>query len=766
MATLLGRTLLERRIPQYLAAYLGVSWGIIEFFAFLEDRFLLSPYLTDLVMVTLALLLPSVVLVIYFHGRAGPDRWHRSEKVAIPANLVLAGVVLFGTFGSRDLGAVTTTVQAQDEQGNAVKRVVVKNEFRKTLALFTPSADSTDANTAWLGTAVWNGLANDLYQDIFLDVRPWMSFRNRIREAEFASDAGMPRALKRSMVAEMHIPYFVDGSVARVGSGYRLTLALNDAGRGRVVAEREYQGADLLALVDSSSVQLRRDLDVPSRHIEDTPDMPASEYTTASMEALRHYSRAFDAWLVHDDYATARVALDSALAVDPEYADAAFTLYQVCALAGDIECATSGLTIAMDNLYRLPDRAHYRVKAEWYAAHQDLPKMYAVYEMWAELYPQDVDAQSVAAQLRLVQNDKEGALRAYQAILELDPTRIDLWPQIGSVYEGLGDTDAAQQAYERYIAAAPEDPTGLTSLAGLYRRTGQHDEARALYERAQLLKPDDISIAVALASLDRDVGWFDEAVAGYEAALDAARTAEQRYSVLSALGNYYEWRGAMTRALEYNQRALQEAAAFSPPLVVFQRRLVGLADYVHAGQPERALTLLDSLAEQLQPPQDAIVPIGRMAVFEALDRPDDLEAAVAEGQAMLGRTGMRALEGPVIFHGGRVHEMRGEWQAAIEAYQRERENDPTDYAVPSQLGRCYRELGQLDRAEDLILQTLKFKPSNGRAHYDLALVYERMGRNDDAVSQLRQALDTWAPADGGFPWAQRARAKLADLTGS
>ncbi|MEJ2185261.1 MAG: hypothetical protein P8Z36_04905, partial [Gemmatimonadota bacterium] len=79
---------------------------------------------------------------------------------------------------------------------------------------------------------------------------------------------------------------------------------------------------------------------------------------------------------------------------------------------------------------------------------------------------------------------------------------------------------------------------------------------------------------------------------------------------------------------------------------------------------------------------------------------------------------------------------------------------------------CYRELGQLDRAEEFLLESLKLKPSNGRAHYDLALGYERMGRKDDAVSHLRQALDTWAPADEAFPWAQRAREKLAELAAS
>ncbi|HKJ91747.1 MAG TPA: hypothetical protein VJ957_01210, partial [Longimicrobiales bacterium] len=512
MAIPLGRTLLERRIPQYLAAYLGVSWGIIEFFAFLEDRFLLSPYLTNLVMVTLALLLPSAVLVIYFHGRAGRDPWHRVEKVGIPTNLALAGVVLFGTFGSKDLGAVTTTVRVQDEQGNAVERMVVKDEFRKGVVLFTPYADSTDPSTAWLGAAVWNGLVNDLYQDAFLDVRASLEFRDRIREAGFSSDAAMPRSLKRAIVTERHLPYFVDGTVARVDSAFRLSLALNDAARGRVVGERAYQGADLFALIDSASVQL-----------------------------------------------------DSALAADPTYADAAFTLYQVSGLMGDVPTAMAALQTAMDNLYRLPERAHYQVKGEWYAIHQELPKAYAVYEMWAELYPQDITAQELAAQVRGIQNDKRGVLRAYEAVLKLDPTRIQLLLRIGALHETLGDVDAARTTYEHYLDAAPADVAALTALAGLDRRTGDHEKARELYERAQLLKPGDVAVAVALASLDRDVGRFEEALAGYEAALAAARTAQQRNTVLSALSGYYRWRGAMSRALEYNERALKEAASFMPP---------------------------------------------------------------------------------------------------------------------------------------------------------------------------------------------------------
>lgn len=758
-----GVNLFERRVPHYLAAYVGGSWGLIEFVAFLEDRFLFSPYWTDLVLLTLLLLLPSVALFVYFHGRPGTDRWHRVEKVAIPANAVLTVLVLFIVFGGKDLGAMTTTVHVADEDGNDVERVVVKNEFRKTLALFTPYADTTDAETAWLGPAVFAGLGNDLAQDMFLNIRPWVLFRDKIHEAGFASDAAMPRPLKRSMSAESHVPYFVDGEVERVGEGYRLTLALNDTDRGQAVAERVYEGSDLLALVDSASIRLRRDLDLPTRHLEETTDLPVADHLTGSMEALRHYADGLNAVMVHSDYQTGAAELQAALEEDPTFADAALSLYQVNILRGDVGSAMAALQATMDHLYRLPERAHYQVKGEWYAIHQEYAKSFAVYEMWVELYPQDIMAQTAVAQMRGVRDDRDGMIRALEAILELDPTRIELLPQIGALYEATGNPDEARRTYERHLAAAPEDVESLMSLARLNRRSGDHDAARELYGRAELLEPGDVSVTNAMASLDRDAGRFNDALQRLEARLAEARTAEQRFALLSALSTHYRARGAMDRALEYNQQAQAEGATYMPPLGSTQLRLLNLEDYVHAGRSEEALALLDELVARLEPPLNTLAPVGKMVVYEALERPDALEAAVAEGQALMERTGLGFLEPLLFFFDGRVHEMRGEWQDAIAAFEKEQEASPTDATVPAELGRCYRQMGELGRAEELILETLKVRPTDGRAHYELALVYEDMGRIDDAVAHLEQALETWAPADDDFVWARRARDKVEAL---
>ncbi|MGH7555891.1 MAG: hypothetical protein ACREMQ_23050, partial [Longimicrobiales bacterium] len=79
-----GRRLIERRVPHVLAIYLGVSWGVVQFVNFLEGRYDLSPHWTDISLVAIALMIPSVLLFTYNHGKPGRDDWTRAEKLGIP----------------------------------------------------------------------------------------------------------------------------------------------------------------------------------------------------------------------------------------------------------------------------------------------------------------------------------------------------------------------------------------------------------------------------------------------------------------------------------------------------------------------------------------------------------------------------------------------------------------------------------------------------------------------------------------------------------
>src|SRR5688572_29221919 len=108
--------LVERRVPQFLVAYVGISWGIVQFVDFME-RYGISPHWTDFTLLGLGLLLPSVVLFTYNHGKPGKDDWTRTEKVAIPLNVVLAISILFLAFQNKELGATTRSITLLDEGG-------------------------------------------------------------------------------------------------------------------------------------------------------------------------------------------------------------------------------------------------------------------------------------------------------------------------------------------------------------------------------------------------------------------------------------------------------------------------------------------------------------------------------------------------------------------------------------------------------------------------------------------------------------------------
>ena len=120
----LVRTLVERRVPHILALYVGASWGIIEFVNFAVDEFVLSPHWTRVALVAVLLLLPTVLMLAWFHGKPGKDadEMPRAEKIGIPANIVLCAGVLWLLFGGEDLGAATTSVTVETEDGEIVER--------------------------------------------------------------------------------------------------------------------------------------------------------------------------------------------------------------------------------------------------------------------------------------------------------------------------------------------------------------------------------------------------------------------------------------------------------------------------------------------------------------------------------------------------------------------------------------------------------------------------------------------------------------------
>jgi len=182
-----------------------------------------------------------------------------------------------------------------------------------------------------------------------------------------------------------------------------------------------------------------------------------------------------------------------------------------------------------------------------------------------------------------------------------------------------------------------------------------------------------------------------------------------------------------------------------------------------AGREAFAFRQLDSLRAGLPSPYDDLYGV---LYVSAIAESGDLERAREEldrGKAGIAALGYEALESYAAYGSGLIREQEGDCHSALESYRQAVSLSPAELLFAAALGRCQRTLGDLEAAEATFQSVLKVVPADAKVRYELALVYENMGRAADAIEQLEAAADIWKDADPDYMPAQRAQAKLAEL---
>lgn len=754
-------SLFARRVPQYLVVYLAACWGVVQFVDFLVERYLLSPYLTDLCLLGAGLLLPSVVLLTFNHGGRGPDRIRKSELIVVPTNLVLAAGVLVLLFSSRDLGAQTRMVTVTDEEGAQVQRQIPRAGYRRHLAVFLFDSESDAPETRWLPLGLSWGLAADLNQDIFVDLRSPSSFVHPLERAGFPRQVGVPLGLKRQLSEEQHRDHFVVGSVRKEGEVVHATVAIYETKNASLVEQAELSNGDVFALIDTMAKRVRKALEIPSS--PDAVYLPASELLTNSEGAFREFVEGLRFQSFENDYARALEHMEKAVAIDPTFSFAHVSSYAAYIFSGRLQEALAANQQAMDNLYRLPERVRFAVRTDYYSLRQETERLQGVVQTWMELYPDDLLVHSVKAQLQTAAGDLAGAIETLEHTLELDPRQVDALDNIGDLYRRMGDVEHALDAYGRYADANPNDGAIQVKIGAMLRGAGEHDRARAALERALALSPEDVAAMVELGRLDSDLGRFDHASEQLEHALEAGRSAEDRARALDALSDYYRSRGKAAKAVELLEQSLEERKRFEAPYQLAVRRLVSVELYVDARKGERARAVFEEAKGALSPPFDTGVPAARAILALADGDVAGAKEAIVELQTRIEGRSVQLMDSQVAELKARTAELEDRQQDALEQYRSELRLDPLDRKVHWRIGRCLRRLGQLDEAAAEIQKALAIVPSDARALLELALVRRDQGKREEALELLRRAHEILAEADPAFPDAVVVRQALAEL---
>jgi len=751
-----------KRIPRVLIPYIAGSWGMLQFTEWIVNRYVLSPFLVDLCIYLCILLLPGTLVLAYYRGIPGPNPWTRAEKIGLPANAVVAAAVVFVAFHGKDLGAATKTVTVKDQNGQDVQRQIPKAEFRKRMALFFFENRTGDPKLNWVQQGLVELLELDLAQDSFVHVASAYNFIEKLKKAGLNEDSLVPLPLKQELARASNLDYMAGGLFSLDQDSYVVDVHLYKTKQGKRITERRFRGKDLFQLVDEISVQLKKDLDIPTQHIESVSDLPVKEITTESLEALRELISGVNVLHFKNDYAAAVRSFERALTVDPTFVLARITLVGTYEAMSQLSKEKEQLEIARKQEYKLPERLRFGLKYGAFVLNKEPDQAFNVLNQWVTLYPDDVAAYERLALFYQQRNQLEKSTEVRLKILDLDRGDANQLTKVAVTYSLQGDNQKALEYFQKYLKEVPQAAEGYVRVAATYERLTKFEEAKSYYQQALARDQDNVDSFLGLASVQMRLGEFTLAEASFEKTLQHSRSPQDKAKVYFRQRDYYRMKGQLGKALGVSEAGLEALRSFASPISRIKVELDNIELYMKTGQSARAVELVKAWERREKEEPDNFVAAlsARIAYLSLYSEQGEGEKAIQQVPGLdrlisnYGLEGIRRGLFPIL---GKAYETGKDYDRAIQTYQQYVKQEPSTAEGSVSLGRSYRLKNDLANAETSLKRALQVFPAHPEAHYQLAVVYSMRNEPGKAREQLKPALETWADADPDFDLAKRAR---------
>jgi len=759
------KDLWQRRVIQITGIYLLMSYLVKIGIGFMVKEYMLSPHLTNLIWYILLSLIPSILLISYFHGKKGVSKWTKIELIGLPLNIIAAVLVLVFIFQGKDLGAITTKLTVQNEDGVKIEKLVIKNEFRKKIFIFNMENISGDTSLDYLQYSIPAMMVHDISQDILLTPENAMIIYSKMVDAGYENGVGLPLTLMKRFAEQRNMNYFMFGYLDKDKDEYILSVKLYDTKLIRLISEFSLQDKSPFDLVDQLSIEIKKAMGLPESHISETVDLPVSEIFTASEKALYYFSLSMKENVLKNWAENVRL-LELAIQEDSDFALAYVVLTISYLNIGDIDAARNTLEYVRETLlYKLPERQQFIVKYVYYVLGQQPEKALAIVKMWVDLYPDDLMAHSTLAERYTVRNMFEEAINEYKEILRIDPEQYQYISTLGDFYLQLGNFDSSLIYYQQYAQKLPQQAKSYRNLGDYYSLLGDNELARENYETALLMADgsEKVPLKTDLADILLNTGKFDLAFEQYLDVLRISKSARDSGGVYNALEKYYLIKGQADKSLEFYELKLAKYKTILAPKNLMVFRVFTIDSYVYAGELDRAFEILEEIAGKLDPPLDNIVPFGYMTIYAETGDTEKALEAISGAEDLIKGFGEEVLMANIYYSQGKLNELLGEYQTAIDYYHKYLVTNATSYFVHSSIARCYRQLQDFQKADEEIQISLKHLPFNPTCNYEAALLYFETGEEETGMEHLEKAVDIWKDADSDYEKAAIAKEKLSSL---
>ena len=774
--------LTNRRIPQIMGLYIAGSWTVIQFMDWIVNRYLLSPHLVDLIFSASFSMIPSIFIIAYFHGTPGKDEWTKIEKVGIPINVCFSFILLFVMFSPKDLGAATTEVEFENEQGELISRVIPKAEFRKKIALFFFSNSNEDEYN-WLQLGIPSLISHDLSQDTFLSIKGLRRFVGKIWDADYGTYSKLPLGLKKDIAKQHYCDFIIDGKFEKIDETINIKIQIHNSKNGKLIEELEYSGDDVYKLVDTISADIKYSLDIPSRHIENIVDLPIKDMSTTQLDVLHYYYKGFNA-RIDNKFDEAKIQYEKSVELDPTFAigwDALIGIYNDIGGESNIENIEHAKSMLMQHIYKLSESNQYKRKVQHYNF-IDGEKAFTIAKIWTKLYPFDINAFESLARIYSLRGDAIESANQYVYILGyIDNSMTHLYKNIGDSFSQGMEYEEAIINYEKYITFYPDISTGYIALADNYLVITEYKKAIENYETAIAIDGTDINQEMSLLMVEVFSGklTLEEYETNLLIKLSTVDSAGDSITVLGNLTRPALIGGQLENVNHYNDLSIELMSTYwSPAQIAMQKfePLVMLWSMVDSNQKNLYEIKLNNLFGQMPHPwgdffKTFFNDVTKYANMEKDEINMEEKLKFREGiivaNKLIEKMGIQQLfqatksVEPIALY------FEDKPLKAIELILNENPNiDQGVYIASAEvyyiLGKLFRETGDYKNSLKYFDKQLKINTWTANALFEKGKTYAKMNKYSDAIREVKEALAIWENADEYFLAAQKARTKLAE----
>jgi len=385
-----------------------------------------------------------------------------SDTVAIPETRATQGRTLWKVVFTVLLAALLVSGGFYYRSHQQSKRLTDKDTI--VLADFANSTGDAIFDDT-LKTALTASLRQSPFLNLLSDDRVGATVKLMTRPANTL----LTPEVTREVCQRAHSKAYISGSIATLGSEYVIGLKAVNCQSGDTLALEQVTAASKEKVLDAlgeAASKLRRELGESLATVQKF-DVPLSEATTSSLEALKAYTLGENA---HRERGTAAALPyhQRAVELDPNFAMGYEGVGIDYYVLGETGRASEYFTKAFRLRAHAREREKLRLTADYYSN---------------------------------VTGEVDKAAQSYQEEIQTYPREWRAHLDLGNQYTSQGQYEKAREAFSQSLSLVPDNVGVYSNLASTLLALQRFDEARQVMQQAQAKKLDNLIVRNALYGL-------------------------------------------------------------------------------------------------------------------------------------------------------------------------------------------------------------------------------------------------------------------------